>query len=271
MKDTIKKEFSARLAIVLFGLLTFWWLILLASGLRENIHNYLFGAVYGLMALVGGLTGLSISKTWGGAKSSVGRAILFLALGPLAAECGQLVFSFYNIFLGVEIPYPSLADIGFFANIPLYTIGIFYLAQISGGLITLRKLAYKIQVVIIPFLLLLISYILFLQGYEYDWSNPLKIFLDFGYPLGQAFYVSLALLTFTLTRGILGGVMKNKILFILFAFFAQYLADYNFLFQNSRGTWYNGGYGDYLYLLAYFLMSIGIIQLKTIHTQLSKG
>ena len=54
-------------------------------------------------------------------------------------------------------------------------------------------------------------------------------------------------------------------------FFAQYLADYNFLFQNSRGTWYNGGYGDYLYLLAYFLMSIGIIQLKTIHTQLSKG
>ena len=68
----------------------------------------------------------------------------------------------------------------------------------------------------------------------------------------------------------LGGIMKNRILFILFAFFAQYLADYNFLFQNSRGTWYNGGYGDYLYLAAYFLMTFGIIQLKTIHAELSK-
>jgi len=270
MEDTIKKEFSARLAVILFGFLSVWWLILLASGLRENIHNYLFGAVYGVMALVGGLTGLSISKTWGGAKSSVGKAIMFLALGLLAAEFGQLVFSFYNIFLGVEIPYPSLADLGFFANIPLYSIGIFYLAQLSGVFMTLKKFSNKILVVTIPVLLLVFSYILFLQGYEYDWSSPLKIFLDLGYPLGQAFYVSLALLTYTLSRGMLGGIMKNRILFILFAFFAQYLADYNFLFQNSRGTWYNGGYGDYLYLAAYFLMTFGIIQLKTIHAELSK-
>src|SRR3989338_11020317 len=143
--------------------------------------------------------------------------------------------------------------------------------MLSGVFMTLKKFSNKILVVTIHVLLLVFSYILFLQGYEYDWSSPLKIFLDLGYPLGQAFYVSLALLTYTLSRGMLGGIMKNRILFILFAFFAQYLADYNFLFQNSRGTWYNGGYGDYLYLLAYFLMSIGIIQLKTIHTQLSKG
>ena len=271
MKEKLKKGYPANFTVYLFYFLNVWWLILLFSGLRENFHNYLFGAAYGIMALVGGLTGLSISKAWGGVKSVMGKAILFLSLGLLAAEFGQLVFSYYNIFLGVEIPYPSLADIGFFANIPFYSFGIFYLARASGVLINLKKLAGQIQVVIIPFILLLFSYIFFLQGYEYDWSNPLKVFLDLGYPLGQAVYVSLALLTFTLSRGMLGGVMKSKILFIVLAFFAQYLADYNFLFQTSRGTWYNGGYGDYLYLVAYFLMTLGIIQLKAVHAEFSRG
>src|SRR3989338_9414541 len=155
MKEKLKKGYPANFTVYLFYFLNVWWLILLFSGLRENFHNYLFGAAYGIMALVGGLTGLSISKAWGGVKSVMGKAILFLSLGLLAAEFGQLVFSYYNIFLGVEIPYPSLADIGFFANIPFYSFGIFYLARASGVLINLKKLVGQIQVVIIPFILLL--------------------------------------------------------------------------------------------------------------------
>ena len=105
---------------------------------------------------------------------------------------------------------------------------------------------------------------MFLQKYEFDWGQPLKIFLDFGYPFGQAIYVSLALLTYTLSKSVLGGIMKKKILFILFAFLMQYVADYNFLFQSSRGTWANGGYGDFLYFLAYFLMTLGLLNLQNI-------
>lgn len=271
MLATLKKELSLQIAVGFFILLTVWWFVLYSSDSTEGSPNLLFGATYGLMAIWGGVWGLYIAKKWGGFKSVMGKAMIVLSLGLLAAEFGQLVFSFYNVFLGVEIPYPSLADVGFFANIPLYIWGILLLSKASGVRLSKSSLSHKIQVILLPVIVLTLSYVVFLKGYEFDWTDPLKVFLDFGYPLGQSIYFSIALLTYTLSQKVLGGIMRSKILFLLFAFGAQYLADYNFLLQNSQGTWYNGGYGDYLYLIAYFLMTLGLIQLKSVLDELRDG
>ena len=268
MLETIKKDRRTKITIMLFAFLTAWWMILYFSGLKENFNNYFFGASYGILALLGGIWGLQIANKWGGVKSVMGKAIILLSLGLLAEEFGQIVFSTYNIFLGVEIPYPSLADVGYFGNIPLYILGIIYLAKASGIHFTFKKLSSKIQLIFFPALMLTLSYLFFLQKYEFDWSNPLRIFLDFGYPMGQAIYISIALLIYSLSKNILGGIMKSRILLLLLAFTAQYLADYNFLLQNSRGTWYNAGYGDYLYLLAYFIMTLGLLQLDAVLNKL---
>jgi hypothetical protein len=48
------------------------------------------------------------------------------------------------------------------------------------------------------------------------------------------------------------------------------MADYNFLYQASDGTWINGGYGDVLYLISYFLISFGLMQLKPKHLDVIK-
>ena len=104
-----------------------------------------------------------------------------------------------------------------------------------------------------------LSYTLFLRSYEFDWSQPLKVFLDFGYPLGQACYVSVAILTLLLSRKILGGMMRGPILAILIALIVQYASDFNFLYQANQGTWFVGGYGDELYAISYFLMSIALM------------
>lgn len=264
MIQSLKKEWRTQVAVAFFILLTAWWVTLNLSGVKESFHNYIFGAAYGLMAMLGGVWAIDIARKWGMTKSVMGRAILALSLGLLAEEFGQIVFSFYNIFLHVEIPYPSFADIGFFGNIPLYIVGIMLLAKAAGIQFTLKKNFHKLQIVLLPAIMLIFSYVLFLQNYEFDWSNLLRIFLDFGYPLGQAIYVSIALLIYSLSKNILGGIMKSRILFLLIAFVAQYIADFNFLFQNSRGTWLNGGYGDYLYLMAYFLMTLGLLQLNTV-------
>ena len=262
MIATLKREFSYQVVIAFFVYLTVWWLVLYLSGSKSGFQNLLFGAVYGtVMSGLGAFLGFRISKYWGGLKSQMGRVIIVLALGLLAEFFGQVVFSVYNIFLQVEIPYPSIADIGYFGNIPLYIYGALLLLKVSGGKINLRSITSQIQAVVIPLLVLTGSYFLFLQTYVFDWSNPLKIFLDFGYPLGQALYISIAILTYSLSRSYLGGIMKSKILLLLIAFALQYIADVNFLFQSSRGTWYNGGYGDYLYLVAYFVMTFGLLQL----------
>ena len=253
-----------KIAYIFFIFISGWWLYLFFNHITNSTPAYLFAATYGIMALLGGIWGLEISRKWGGTKSVMGKAITSMAFGLLAAEFGQIVFSFYNIFQNNQVPYPSLADIGFFANIPLYSIGILYLARASGVRFTAQKLSHKIQIVLLPIAMLYLSYYMFLQKYEFDWGQPLKIFLDFGYPFGQAIYVSLALLTYSLSKRVLGVIIKKIILFILFAFLMQYVADYNFLFQSSRGTWANGGYGDFLYFLAYFLMTLGLLNLQNI-------
>lgn len=268
--ETLRKESKAKIVTLLFIGLTVWWLVLLASGIKEAFNNYLFGALYGLVALLGGIWGIKTAMRWGGFKSVMGKAIMFLSLGLLAEEFGQLVFSYYNIFLHVQVPYPSLADLGYFANIPLYLLGIIYLGRASGIQFSLKKLSGRLQLIIFPLIMLILAYIFFLQGYEFDWLDPLKIFLDFGYPFGQALYISIAILTLSLSQKVLGGIMRDKIIFIIFAFVAQFLADYNFLFQSSRGTWYNAGYGDYLYLLAYFIMTLGLLQLHAVANKFRK-
>lgn len=263
-------DWSTVVAGILFILLAIWWGVLQfmndtgVAGPRE----LLWGATYQTVALWGGVWGLIIARQWGGMKSVMGRAILALSIGLLFQNLGQTIFSFYNIVLKVDIPYPSLADIGFFGSIPLYIYGTVLLAKASGVSISIKSIKNKIQAVLVPLIALIGSYILFLQGYEFDWSAPLQVFLDFGYPLGQAFYVSLALLTYLLSKKTLGGVMKNRVLLILLALITTYIADFNFLTQAYEGTWMNGGYGDTIYMTAYFFMTLGIIEMKEkfIHT-----
>lgn len=258
------KGWGVKIASFFFIFITIWWLGLLYSGVQESFQNYLFAATYGLICLWGGGWGLVVSKKWGGFSSTLGRAIIFLSLGLLAQEFGQLIFSFYNIFLKVEVPYPSVADVGFFGSIPFYIFGMFLLARASGVKLSLKILKNKVQAIIIPIAILCFSYMVFLRDYKISLEDPIRTFLDFGYPLGEAIYISLAIITYLLSRNFLGGVMKSRILIFIAAFVVQYIADFNFLYQSSRGTWVNGGYGDYLYFLAYFVMTLGLIQLKNV-------
>lgn len=265
--EGLKRDWSSKVAIGLFVILLGWWFVLQAmNGTGESGHRELiWGASYQAVALWGGIWGLIIANAWGGARSVMGKSILAFALGLLLQNFGQTVFSYYNLVAQVEVPYPSLADVGFFGSIPFYIYGTIMLAKASGVSISMKSVASKLQAVIIPLVVLLLSYYFFLQGYEFDGSSPLKVFLDFGYPLGQALYVSLALLAYLLSTKTLGGIMKNKVLLILLALIVQYAADYNFLSQVLAETWRNGGYGDAIYLLAYFLLALGLIQLKAEH------
>ncbi|MBI4225117.1 MAG: hypothetical protein HY617_02185 [Candidatus Sungbacteria bacterium] len=263
------KSFLTAVTFILFAALTIWWIMLLFLGNEEQ--NLIWAASYQAVALWGGISGLFIiSRLWGGLKSVMGRAITYFSLGLLFQVFGQSVFSFYNITLHIQIPYPSFADIGFFGSIPFYIYGTVLLGKASRISISLKSFRNKLQAIVIPLLLLVISYVSFLLDYQVDFSNKLRILLDFGYPIGQAIYVSIAILVYILSRNILGGIMKNKIILVLIALVVQYVADYNFLYQNLRGTWINGGYGDYIYLFSYFVMSLALVRLMGIFSENSE-
>jgi hypothetical protein len=58
---------------------------------------------------------------------------------------------------------------------------------------------------------------------------------------------------------------------ILVALLIQYIADYNFLHEAYYGTWVNGGYGDYIYLLSYFTMSFALINFGSAYEQIKNS
>jgi len=55
----------------------------------------------------------------------------FLAAGSLAWACGESAWTYYDLVAGVTVPFPSLADVGFLAAVPLTVAG---LLDFSGGI-----------------------------------------------------------------------------------------------------------------------------------------
>ncbi len=264
----MNQETNSRLIKILvcvsFFAFTAWWLyinFILKSSDPSSISNQAFAATYGIVALMGGVAGLITSKIWGGRKSLIGRALLFFSIGLLAQEFGQLAYSYYLYVLKVEIPYPSVGDIGYFSSVLFYIYASLQLLKATGAKFSLKYRSKKIIAITLPLILLASSYAFFLRDYQFDFSSykaTLTVLLDFGYPLGQATYIAIALLTYLLSRNLLGGIMKNKVLFVLFALVVQYVADFSFLNAAKAEKVFPAGANDYVYLLAYTVMALAL-------------
>ncbi len=260
MRDS--PAFKTALGLFVFFLL--WRFILyfvpLVPEAGFNIWSFAWGATYQIIALFGAVLGFTVAQSWGGWKSRLGRATIVLALGLLFQSIGQAISSYYVYTTG-NIPYPSLGDIGFFGSVLFYIWASLILARLSGVLVSMRAFSKKLEALFIPLILLVASYMIFLNGQELDWSQPLTVLLNIGYPLGQAFYVAIALLTFYMSKDVLGGVMKIPILLFLVALIAQYVSDFTFLYQAVRGLYIPEGLNDIMYFVSYFLMTIALIDL----------
>jgi hypothetical protein len=266
---------TADITLLVLVIITGWWISLhpfLPSSVDSVVRaRYIWGSSYQVIALWGAVCGLFIGQLWGGTRSVIGRSIIAFSCGLLLQVFGQSVYSYYNLFAHIEAPYPSLGDIGYFGSIFAYLYGAFLLARASGVSVSLKSYRNQLLAVLLPILLLLTTYLIFLQGYVFDWAHPVKVFLDFGYPLGQACYVSVAILTLLLSRKVLGGMMRGAVLLLLIALIVQYCSDFNFLYQANQNSWYVAGYGDYLYVVSYFLMSIALMYIGHVFSKIRES
>lgn len=262
MPRSVLKSPLSIFIVVAYVLLLIWWVKIFLTGQQEGYENNLYGAIYPLLALLGGINGLVLSGSYGGFSSVMGRGIIFLSLALLGQAFGQFTWSYYTIIANVEVPYPSIADIGYFSVIPFNILAMLSFAKASGATLSLKTITGSLQAFVIPLALVVLAYALFLTGQEADFSDPIRAFLDFGYPLGEAVYISLAILTFLLSKKWLGGLMRSKILFVIFAFVMQFLTDYFFLFSVSREFYYNAGPVDLMYTTSFAIYSLALVNLK---------
>lgn len=261
------------LALLLFFVLSLWYFYLhfLSIKIDESTNLKIWASSYQIIAAFGGIVGLFVSSMWGGHKSLVGRSLLYFSLGLLLQVFGQSVDSYYNIFQNQAIPYPSFGDIGFMGSVFAYIAGAYTIMKSVGLKFSIRSIKGKVIGIFVPVVILTISYFFFLKGYQFDWTNPLKVLLDFGYPFGQALYLALALVAFLISQNYLGGIMRKPILFLLSALVFQYASDFMFLYQANAGTWYAGGINDYMYCISYLLMTLSLISTAHVFVTIKKS
>lgn len=260
-----------KLLIIFFVILTVFWVIT-QTYFPETIDlQELYADSYFVLALFGGFAGLIASQKWGSTKSIMGKACILFSLGLFAQAFGQMVYSYYALYLNMEVPYPSIGDIGFFGSIPLYLFAVFLLGKASGVKFSKQTFSQRLTAVCIPVVILILSSVFFLNDYDFSNKSKIEVFLDFAYPIGQASYLSLTITVYLLSNKLLGGIMRNKVLFVLVALIIQYLADIIFLYQATHGEWTAGGINDYIYTIAYFIMGLSLIKIKLAYDELSRN
>jgi hypothetical protein len=242
-----------------------FWTGMYISGLKFLPINWMWGIGINFIPLFGGIFGLFTAQHWGGLKSAVGKGVTYLSWGLLSWSAGNWVWSYYNFFLSKDIPYPSLADIGYLLAVPLWMIGIFYLSKATGVKYGLRNTLGKLYLIILPIVVVIFSYyllVLVARGGSISASEELlKIFFDFAYPIGDVIILTIALLTYGLSFRYLGGMYKWPVFIILFGFILMFLSDFFFSYETTLGTYYDGNVINLLFISALFMMGFGIASL----------
>ncbi len=260
MKINFYQKICLAFLISLFG----FWVWLYLSGSKEGFVNFLYSFLFGLIPLIGGFVAIINSKIWGGLKSAVGKAVFFIGLGLFCWGVGEAIWSYYNFFLHVAAPYPSLADIGFAPSIFFYGLGAIFLSKATGAKFGLRNKLAKVFVVIAPIVVLAISYYLLIvvaRGGVLipEGESSLKAFFDIIYPFGDFVSLAISVIISGLSFKYFGGKYLINIISILLGLAVMTFADAMFAYTTTVQTYYNGNFGDLILTIGLFLITFGVL------------
>jgi len=253
-----------RACTVFLLLLVIFWAALFFGNIKGTFYNDFYDFLYALIPLFGGALALIGYRKWGGLSTILGKAILLLGFGLFLWGCGGVTYAYYNIFLHVEIPYPSIADIFYAPSVFFYTLGAIYLSRTTGIGIGWKHKIGKMFAIITPFVLLLIAYyveVVLGRGGQLvsEHGNVLKTFLDIFYPLGDFISLAVSVVVAGLSFRYLGGRYKADIFFILIGLGMMFVADSYFSYTTTVGTAYNGDFGDLVFMIAMYLLTCGLL------------
>jgi len=225
------------------------------SGGSPSVARYLIAQTgQMLVPFIAAYIGISRAKAFG-LSSALGKAMFFLSLGAIAWGCGTFVWLLYNLW-GTEVPYPSLADIGFSLIIPLASVGFFML--LKNLKISFDKRT-AITVSVIPIAVFIVVYFLFVQSTIAEGISDIGKIFNIYYPLGDAIFLSFSLVILSLVRG---GRMFKPIGILCLGFVIQSIADFSFTITTALGTYYTGNWVDMTWTIAFLIMGIGMYYSK---------
>ncbi len=226
--------------------------------------NYVFGIAEGLIPLAAGIYAMRKVNQWG-FKSDIGRSLTFFNIALLGWGMGVLVEAYYNVFLKVEVPYPSLGDLGYVSSIVSIVIGTILLAKSTGASARIKTTQGKLYFVPVFVLILCFTYYSFYFLSQGSWVNLIhqglvRVLLDIFYNFSDVVILSTGTLIFGLSARSLGGIFKVPVRIILFSLVMIYLADVLYSYQVNTATYFVGSIADLQYVFAFALLSFAVLQ-----------
>ena len=254
----MKEQYAVKTFFSLFVILSLvfvsFYLYLFFSNQTdpENSTFLLFTSLYGLIPLFGSMMGLLSAKIWNYNKSVVGFSILLFSAGLFLQFLGQATYTYYLNFLGIEPPYPSVADFAFIGSLLLYLFGAIELTKIANIKSSWQYSKLRIASAVIGIVVFIFAFYQFVANHDFESEpNLLYITLEIAYPLLQAMYTTVSIVCIFIVRNLFGGKVSRSILLILGGLISQYIADSFFLWTPRILT-------DGFYMFSYILISMGV-------------
>ena len=253
----MKRQFLTVAVWAVFGFLVVWAIILNAFGLRDTAWNYLFNAGIALLCVLGALQSLSAWRR--DIQNRTGNHwlhTLFFAQF-LSYALAFLSWTYANLVLRIDMPYPSLPDVFFI---------VFYILLIAGFFLFLNKIGvvfsvfvwFEMSAVGIGLFIVLYSFLTSI-ALDTDISALARIF-NILYPAFDVILVSLAVGLLRTTT----GSLNPRLLLLVFGFIGLAAADTIFSFRSSNELYWNGDISDVLFMITTFLLVVGVQEIDAI-------
>jgi hypothetical protein len=158
-------------------------------------------------------------------KDRLGWALMSVSAGLWAA--GELVWSYYEVGLGVQTPYPSLADVGFLAAVPFAIAGIRAFWGEARGTSSRWRIWFDGLIVAIALTSTAWGF-----GLRTVWeSGSPTLVLDLAYPVGDILIGTVLILA--IRRA---AEHKGRMAFLLLGVASYSIADSAFAYLTAQGS-----------------------------------
>lgn len=249
LKDPIKVIF-----VILFGIVIAWGIYLQFLPSTRTVWNFDYNIANAIIYFFGALVGYFYALGYH-FHDKLKKGILLISTGQLSWAIASFMWSYYNIFLQVDIPSPSFADVFFLAFILFISSGTIYLLSYAKTNITHENARDTMTIILVTY----IAVFLFIS--PPDLSSHLSILemvFNFMYPVGDAFLFALALVGVRIGKGFLSVPMR----YLMAGLLLQAIGDFIYGYRTLHGIYWNGDISDMLYTCSGFLVSVAIISLS---------
>jgi diguanylate cyclase (GGDEF)-like protein len=182
------------------------------------------------------------------------RAWTFLGASALSWGIGELVWSWYELVRHRQVPFPSLADVGFLLAVPLAVAGLLAFPAAPRGAV--RRARVTLDGAIIATSLLFVSWALVLGPvWHAKGQTVLAQTISLAYPVGDAVIAAIVFIVLSQAR----RSQRISLSLVGAALLAMAVADSAFAYLTNQSSFGSGNGLDAGWVVGYLLLALAAL------------